>query len=80
MQTGSDASMNSSRRETVRRYAIAALLTFAVFGLGYICGQKSEQQTPAISKANGLNSAPSRASVRSDFLKQQQKRKAALIV
>ncbi|BBB59206.1 hypothetical protein UNDYM_0914 [Undibacterium sp. YM2] len=72
--------MNSSRRETIRRYAIATLLTFAVFGLGYICGQKSEQQTPAISKANGLNSAPSRASVRSDFLKQQQKRKAALIV
>ncbi|MFZ6710840.1 hypothetical protein [Undibacterium sp. TC9W] len=74
--------MNSSRRETVRRYAIAALLTFAVFGLGYICGQKSEQQTPAISKANTLTGAPSRASVRSDFLKQQQnqKRKAALIV
>jgi len=80
MQTGSDAGINNSRRETMRRYVIATLLTFAVFGLGYICGQKSEQQNPALSKANGLNGTPSRASVRSDFLKQQQKRKAALIV
>ena len=86
MQTGSDTNSNMIKhRETIRRYAIAALLTFAVFGLGYICGQKTERQAPAISKANGhheLNGTPSRASVHSDYLKQQQgqKRRAALIV
>lgn len=85
MQTRSntgDMSDPSNNRETIRRYAIAALLTIAVFGMGYICGQKTERQTPAVSKANGLNGPPSRASVRSDLLKRQQghQRKAALIV
>jgi len=71
----------SENDDTIRRYVTAVLLTLAVFGLGYMCGQHTEKHSPAFDKANGLSSPPSRASARSEFLqKQRQQRKAALVV
>ncbi|MFZ6743024.1 hypothetical protein ACO0LC_07370 [Undibacterium sp. JH2W] len=78
MGTSSETAIIS---DTVKRYAIAILLTLTVFGLGYICGQSVAPATLSLNKASRLSSPPSRASARPEFLQQQrQQRKAALIV
>ncbi|MFZ6872462.1 hypothetical protein ACO0LF_10380 [Undibacterium sp. Di27W] len=78
MGTSSDTTITG---DTVKRYAIAILLTLTVFGLGYLCGQNTAHAAPSLDKASRLSSPPSRASARPESLQQQrQQRKAALIV
>ncbi|PXX43878.1 hypothetical protein DFR42_103146 [Undibacterium pigrum] len=78
MEAGSNMNENS---DTIRRYVTAVLLTLTVFGLGYMCGQHTEKHGPAFDKANGLSSPPSRASARTELMRQYRpQRKAALIV